>query len=402
MERLGLLNRDFLIDTVANFFIYIVFYLLLVITAPYAMDTLHATPSGAGLASSIFIVGSLVARIFTGRFIERIGRKRTVFFGLVFFLLTTFLYFGVTSLAFLFVVRMLHGIGFGISATSAQTFIANIVPQERRGEGIGYFIAFSSTIASAVGPFLGMYLNRQGDFRQIIVICVAVIAVSCFVMLFLKIPEVDLSREQREEMKRFSLGNFFEAKAIPISAISVFVGICYASIVSFIDPFARQADLTSAGSLFFVVYAAFLLLSRPIAGRLFDRKGENSVMYPCFVLFAAGLAVIGSAERSAVLLLAAAFVGCGFGTFLSSAQTIAVKVSLPHRTGVATSTFYSFLEGGMGFGPFFLGLLVPMIGYRGLYRCMAAVVLVCICPYFLLHGRTHKKGFVIGAEPRVP
>jgi len=362
-----LINKDFLIDTIANFFIYIVFYLLLVIIAPYAMDTLHATPSEAGFASSIFIVGSLIARIFTGRYIEQIGRRKTLYIGLIFFLITTLLYFGVTSLAFLYLVRILHGIGFGISATSAQTFIANIVPKERRGEGIGYFIALSSTIASAV------------------------IAVSCLAMLFLKIPEVNVSQEQLADMKKFKLSNFFEIKAIPISGISIFVGICYASIVSFIDPFARQSDLVAAGNLFFVVYAIFLLLSRPVAGRLFDQKGENSVMYPCFVLFAIGLAIISVSHLGAILLLAAAFVGCGFGTFLSSAQTIAVKASLPHRTGVATSTFYSFLEVGMGFGPFFLGLLVPLIGYRGLYICMAIVVLLCICPYFFLCGKLTEQ-----------
>lgn len=392
MERPRLVNKDFLIDTIANFFIYIVFYLLLVIIAPYAMDTLHATPSEAGLASSIFIVGSLIARIFTGRFIEQIGRRKTLYIGLIFFLITTLLYFGVTSLVFLYLVRILHGIGFGISATSAQTFIANIVPKERRGEGIGYFIAFSSTIASAVGPFIGMYLNQHGSFSILIVICFSVIAVSCIAMLFLKIPEVNISQEQLADIKKFKLSNFFEIKAIPISSISIFVGICYASIVSFIDPFARQSDLVAAGNFFFVVYAIFLLLSRPVAGRLFDQKGENSVMYPCFVLFAIGLALISLSHLGAILLLAAAFVGCGFGTFLSSAQTIAVKASLPHRTGVATSTFYSFLEGGMGFGPFFLGLLVPLIGYRGLYICMAIVVLVCICPYFFLYGKTHEIG----------
>ncbi|MDD9147788.1 MULTISPECIES: MFS transporter [unclassified Sporolactobacillus] len=391
MERPGLLNKDFLIDTIANFFIYIVFYLLLVIIAPYAMDTLHATPSEAGLASSIFIVGSLIARIFTGRLIERVGRGKILFIGLIFFLLTTLLYFGVTSLAFLYFVRILHGIGFGISATSAQTFIADIVPKERRGEGIGYFIAFSSTIASAIGPLAGMYLNQRGHFNMIIVICFLVIAISGIAMLFLKIPEVNVSREQLADMRKFKLGNFFEIKAFPISGISLFVGICYASIVSFIDPFARQSGLAAAGNFFFAVYAIFLLLSRPAAGKLFDQRGENSVMYPCFILFAIGLSIISLAHQSAVLLLAAAFVGCGFGTFLSSAQTIAVKVALPHRTGVATSTFYSILEGGMGIGPYFLGLLVPSIGYRGLYICMALVVLACIVPYFFLYGKSPEK-----------
>lgn len=387
MDEPKLWTKNFLIDTIASFFIYIVFYLMLVIIAPYAMENLHASPSEAGLASSIFIVGSLFARIFIGRYMERIGRRKTVFIGLIFYLLTTLLYFGVNSLPFLFAVRFLNGIGFGISATSAQTFIANIVPNERRGEGIGYFIAFSSTIASAIGPFLGIYLIQHGSFKFIITLCFIAIAVSCIAMINLKVPEVKLTKEQLANMKKFTLSNFFEAKAIPISVISIFVGISYSSIVSFIAPYTKEINLISAGNIFFLVYAAFLLASRPFAGRLFDQKGENSVMYPSFILFAIGLVVISLAHQGLILLLAAAFIGCGFGTFLSSAQTIAVKVSLPHRMGVATSTFYSFLEGGMGFGPFFLGLLVPPIGYRGLYISMSVVVIICMFLYYPLHGK---------------
>lgn len=392
MDKPELLTKNFLIDTIASFFVYITFYLMLVITAPYAMKTFHASPSEAGLASSIFIVGSLFARIFIGKYMEYIGRKKTVFIGLIFFLLTTLLYFRATNLTFLYVVRFLNGIGFGISATSVQTFIANIVPHERRGEGIGYFIAFSSTIASAVGPFLGIYLNQHGSFNTIVMICFVAIAISCIAMLYLDVPETGLTKEQLANMKGFSVSDFFEPKAIPIAIISLFVGVCYSSIVSFIAPYAQEINLINAGNLFFIVYAVFLLVSRPLTGRLFDQHGENSVMYPSFLLFAIGLGIISLANHNSILLLAAAFVGCGFGTFLSSGQTIAVKVSLPHRTCVATSTFYSFLEGGMGFGPFFLGLLIPSIGYRGLYLCVAIGVIVCMFLYHPLHGKTANLG----------
>ncbi|MDI3310000.1 MAG: MFS transporter [Thermoanaerobacterium sp.] len=391
MDNQELFTKNFFIDTVANFLIYIVFYLLLVITAPYAMENLHATPSEAGLVSSIFILGSLLARVFTGKFIEQVGRKKMIYIGLIFFLITTLLYFPATNLSFLFIVRFLHGIGFGISATSAQTFIANIVPKERRGEGIGYFIAFSSTIASAVGPFIGMYLNQHGSFKTILILCFIVIAASCIAMIYLKLPEVKLTKEQLADMKKFALSNFIEFKALPIAIISIFVGVCYSSIVSFLASYAQKSNLISAGNIFFIVYALFLLISRPVAGRMFDQKGENSVMYPSFLLFAIGLAIISQAHQGLILLLAAAFVGCGFGTFLSSAQAIAVKVSLPHRMGLATSTFFSFLEGGMGFGPYFLGLLIPKINYRGLYAVMAVSVIACMFLYHLLHGKKVKS-----------
>lgn len=64
MSKSQLWTRDFLIDSITNLFIYLAFYLLIVTTAIYAMDNLQASTSEAGLASGIFVVGTLVARIF--------------------------------------------------------------------------------------------------------------------------------------------------------------------------------------------------------------------------------------------------------------------------------------------------------------------------------------------------
>jgi len=69
-------TKDYLIDTIENFIIYLVFYLLTVIIVDYAMDNLQASPSEAGFAAGIFIVAGLFGRIFAGRSIAQVGLKR--------------------------------------------------------------------------------------------------------------------------------------------------------------------------------------------------------------------------------------------------------------------------------------------------------------------------------------
>lgn len=81
-----------------------------------------------------------------------------------------------------------------------------------------------------------------------------------------------------------------------------------------------------------------------------------------------------------MLLLAAAFVGVGFGNFISSRQTIAIKVVPENRIGLATSTFLDVVDAGVGIGPSILGIFVPMIGYNGVYIAMAGVGIIAgIC-----------------------
>ncbi|MDY0394567.1 MFS transporter [Virgibacillus halophilus] len=111
-------------------------------------------------------------------------------------------------------------------------------------------------------------------------------------------------------------------------------------------------------------------------------------MYPAFISFAIGLVILSQAHIVGwFILLAGIFVGLGYGSFTSSGQAIAVKESPAHRTGLATSTFYIFLDGGAGIGPTVLGIFIPVLGFNGLYLAMAVLVAVSGVLYYFLHGR---------------
>lgn len=218
--------------------------------------------------------------------------------------------------------------------------------------------------------------------------------------LFLSVPEITLTNKQLEEMKGFKWSNFFESKAIPISIVCAIIYFCYSSLISFLTPYAKEIHLMDAASFFFIVYAVVILVSRPITGRLFDSKGENIIMYPAFIIFMIGMIFLSQAHHGVALLVAGAFLGYGIGVVQSCGQAIAVKVTPQHRLGLANSTFYIFVDVGVGAGPFVLGLFIPFSGYRGVYMDMAIVTFACTFLYHLLHGRkaSHKK---IVVEERV-
>ena len=55
-------TKGFILDTLVNFLIYIIYYMLMVIIASEAIHSLNASMSEAGLASGIFILGTLVVQ----------------------------------------------------------------------------------------------------------------------------------------------------------------------------------------------------------------------------------------------------------------------------------------------------------------------------------------------------
>ncbi|EKN62920.1 MFS transporter [Schinkia azotoformans] len=381
-------TKDFIIVSGINFLINLVFYLLIVIIGEYAVDQFHASTSEAGLVTGIFIIGSLIGRLFTGRYIESLGRRRTLFIGLVFFILTTLLYLMSSNIGIMLITRLLHGVAAGMVGTATGTIAAQIIPAVRKAEGIGYF-SMSATLATAIGPFIGLYMTQHTAFRTIFIFSIFLGIISFIPSLFINIPAVTTTTKQPHETQGegFKLSNYIEPKAVPIAIITFVIAFCYSSVLSFIKFYANEINLVSAASFFFLVYSIAVLFSRPFTGRLMDSKGANYIMYPGFVILAGGMVLLSAVTSGYLLLLAGALIGLGFGNMQSSTQALAVKLTPLHRIGLATSTFFIALDAGLGFGPYLLGFVIPVTGYRSLYVILGLTVLVSTVLYYFLHGK---------------
>lgn len=385
-------TTTFVVNMLLNFIFYLVFYLPTVVIGTMAMERYHASASIAGILSGIFIVGGFIARLWAGNNMKRLGAKKLLYIGTLIYFLLTFAYFFVHSVVLLLILRLLHGLGFGIAATASGTLAGAIVPSSRRGEGIGYY-ALSVTLSSAVGPFLSMFLYRTSGFYSLIWLSSLLLFIALVGIFFIHVEKTTDSSNSVDNKvhKKFAWSNYFEKEALPISLIAFLIGISYSSILSFMDAYARNIHLSEAASFFFLVYAITVLLSRPITGRVFDGFGDNFVMYPTYLFFALGLLLIGFAHSGWMLLLAAIFIGLGYGSFSPFGQAIAIRNSEAHRLGITTSTFFGFMDMGVGFGPFILGMFMPLLGYRNLYFASAILALLIAVIYHFVHGRHAKR-----------
>lgn len=385
-------TKDFLIIMAENFFVYFTFYLLIVVIAIYASDKFHASPSIAGLSAGIFVIGAIFGRLYAGNSIEKIGHKKMLFFGFVFYLITSLLYFLANNIMLLIAFRLLHGAAFGLTSTATGTISAEIIPNERRGEGTGYY-ALSVTLAAAIGPFFGMLLTQHAGFDSILMVCSAVLSIGFMTAFFLSVPKFNVNSDELQistAKKAFSFGSFFEVKAIPISIVTALVCFGYSSILSFLSSYAKSMNLIDIGSFFFFSYAVAILISRPFTGLWFDLKGENFIIYPTLFLFIIALVILGCTHSGFSILLAGVITGLGYGNYFAGGQALCIKVSPHNRRALAISTYFIAADAGSGIGPFLLGLLIPTFGYRGLYLSMAVLVFAASVLYYILHGR--KKG----------
>lgn len=413
----------FITGTLANFTVLVNHYLLMVVMTGYALMKFSAPEPVAAFCASVFVVGALFSRIWSGMTMERIGRKRLLVIGAVGEIVFSALYVVMDLLPEMLVLRFVHGFAFGMCSTALATIVAAIVPASRKGEGIGYFM-LSVTLGAAIGPFIGIFVSNNFGYDLLFVIAFVSALLTLAGALLLKVPRASAVAIQQEEQddlveeaalasavdapedplrlereakeikgeraastsktKDSWLSRVFEPQVLPISLVAFIVFFTYSSLMTFLTPYSQEIGLSRAASVFFISYAIVTFVTRPFTGTAFDRRGPRFVMVPAFFALAAGMAMLGAAQNDWIMLLSSMFLGYGVGTIQSSGLAMAVRRVPDTRLSKANSTFYVMLDAGVGLGPIFLGMLVPVIGYRAMYELMAVVALLGLVVFLVV------------------
>ncbi len=380
-------KRDYLLTIGVNLLVYTVHFLLMLWSTAYAMEHFSASISMAGLASGLFIVGALFSRIVSGRYIDFVGRRHMFLLGSALFLLMIFFYLLAPTLAAFNVVRFIHGVSFGMTSTAASTIVASLIPLKKMGQGIGYF-TLGVTIASAIGPFLAMSITAAHAFTTGIEIVGALAAVILISAFTIKAPERDILPQEKADLKKISFDRFFSLRALGISFIALMGGVCYSTVLSFLGAYTNSIGVTGIGaSCFFLCFALTSFISRPLTGFLLDKRGGNIVIYPALLCMAIAMVIIATARGDIAMLAGALFLGLGYGTITASCHALAVHCAPMHQVGVATSTYFVFLDFGIGVGPYTLGSFVPSFGFSFVYIAAAAISLAGIALYYMILAR---------------
>lgn len=385
-------TKNFNINFITNFLVYLCMYILIVIIASYTKSEYHASDSMAGLVSGLFIIGSLIGRFITGKYVNKIGPKRILIIGLILLIITQLFYFIEGALAILMFTRLVNGIATGVTTTATGTIAAYATPQERKSEGISLF-SLSLVIGAAIGPFFGLLLINTFPIQLLFLLCLMCGIISFIISFFIKL-NIDTTRDiikpQTTESKKFNINNYIAKEALPVAIIMLLAGLSYSSILTFLQFFAQEINLVTISSYFFIFYAIASLITRPIAGRMMDLKNENVIAYPAFIFLILTFLTLSITNNSWLLILAGLLLGAGYGNISSCMQAIAIKVSPPAKYGIATSTYFIGLDLGLGFGPYILGFVTSAVSFAQLYAIMGVLVLITGVIYYFVHGRKVK------------
>jgi predicted MFS family arabinose efflux permease len=235
--------------------------------------------------------------------------------------------------------------------------------------------------------------NIFGGYTPMFVASAVMAVVALLSLLLLDIPPAKRNEEPDygKAARRRGLGELIQLSVVPLGAVLFLVYLGYSGILSFITLYSAEIGLSEAVSFYFVVYAVVILITRPPVGRRVDRKGENSVIYSCFIALALGFVVLAFAKNAFMLLASAALVGFGIGATQSIVQATIARDTPQDELGRANSTFFMSMDLGSGVGPIIIGAIIPIIGYSASYIVLAVLGILAGVLYHFAHGRKQKR-----------
>ncbi|AXQ23189.1 MFS transporter [Acinetobacter wuhouensis] len=374
-------NRSFILCVLNNLFLFTYYFAFLTILPIYIMKSLGGSVKEAGLALTLFLISSIAIRPFSGLIIEKIGHKLSFRGSEFFFMLFAFTYLFADSLWILLLVRFIHGIWFSVLTTVAVPVANEFIPEQRKGEGMGYYV-MSTNLAVVFGPFIALTVLQYSDFKILFQVLTAIICIGFIFCLLIPMQSKNVSQNiEHEQKNKFSIHDVIEFKVLPIGFVALLTAFSYSSIMSFITAYAESKHLLPYVSLFFIIFAVSMIIVRPWIGKLFDRKGASSVIYPSFICFAIGLVIVSFMSNPWILWLSAIFIGIGYGSLFPCFQTVAIQSVPKARMGHAIASFFTLFDFGMAIGSVLMGLLIAELGYSFTYLFCAAIIVVTLFIY---------------------
>ncbi|MDP4549989.1 MFS transporter [Alkalihalobacillus macyae] len=367
-------TRDFIFICISNFFIFAGFQMTLP-TLPLFVNELGGSDQLIGFVVGIFTLSALLIRPWSGHVLESLGRRVVFLIGLFVFVISVGSYAFTGSLILLFLMRVVQGLGWGMSTTAVGTIATDLIPQKRRGEGMGYF-GLAGNLAMAFGPALGLLIIAVFDFSSMFLIAASAGFISFVIAAFIRYKPANKTPVPKKKW------DVFEKSALMPSLLLFFITMVFGGIATFLPLYAEQLGIDGI-EWYFVVFAFSLMAVRAFAGRIYDRKGHKAIFLPGALLILAAMIDLVLLSNQFMLLLAAFLFGIGFGSVQPALQAWAVNEAPLNRKGMANATFFSAFDLGVGLGAMFFGLIASKFGYADIYLTAGISVIISMVIYVI-------------------
>lgn len=357
LPRPRLLSRPLLLVSATDLLGLAAFYLLLPVV-PAAVVASGAGGAVAGLTTGVLMASTVAAELVLPRVVARFGYRTVVAAGLLLLGLPAFVLTVTTGFGAVLAVCTLRGAGVATIFVACGAWSAELVPPDRRGEGLGV-IGVVAGVPAIVGMPAGLWLAAHAGYP-------ATFATGAVVALggLLALPLLP-GRDGRTAgagtaggMTRALREPGLTRPALVFAAAATLAGIV-ATFLPAALPHAGAGLIAAA----LLLHAVAATVTRWWAGRVGDRHGPRRLLAPAMLVAAAGFAGLAVAAHPAGILTAAVVFGAGFGALQTASLAVLLDAVAPSRYGTVTAVWSVAYDAGLGAGAAGFGFLASATGY---------------------------------------
>lgn len=384
----ALWTKDFIFAGISNLLLSVSFYMLLPVLPFYLIDVLGTSGSVTGIVLSLYTVAALMIRPFSGYIVDTFSRKPLylVCYGL--FVAVMAGYVVAASLTFFIILRIMHGFAFGLSTVSGNTLAIDIMPAQRRGEGIGYY-GMSTNIAMAIGPATGLWIYQGHSFEVFFLSAFAIGLLGFIVTIGIKAPKRETVTTG--EKQPLSLDRFILLRALPCALLLFAVAIGYGSMTNYIGLYCESNPSVGSAGVFFIVVSAGIVIARLLSARsLNDGKIVRSICIGTLFFLIAYLLFTFFVGK-AIFYLSAFLFGTGFGYISPAFQTLFINMAEHNQRGTANATFFTVFDFGIGLGIATGSLIIERLNFQWLFAICGMLVVLSFAFFFIVSAPYFEK-----------
>ncbi|MGH7302407.1 MAG: MFS transporter [Candidatus Rokuibacteriota bacterium] len=351
----------------ANFVLFLSFYMLTVVTPLYARNVVGVAERTVGTLVGVLSLVSVLMKPYAGWVTDRFGRRPVMMIGAFFFVAGSVSYGWCATALALIAARGLHGIGMGLYPTGNTAMVADVVPAERRGEMMGIMGA-GANLAMALAPIVGLTVARQFGFGAAFVMS-AGLAGAASLLVWTQVRET-LREPSRRPLR---LGQTLSRSSLFPSALSGSLLATFGVQLAFTPIYSEAHGLNSGA--FFVALGLVIAIARGPGGRLSDRVGRAPVAAAGLFFAASGLVTLVARPDLLGLVTAGMLYGIGFGSASPALLAWSVDGVSQQDRGRAIGTYQMAFDLGFAFGAVLSGFAVEAVGFEGTFLAAAGIAL---------------------------
>jgi MFS family permease len=382
MGRNVLLTSQFLLIGATNF------SLFLVLSAwsflPLFIVELGGNKTDAGLIMGSIGIASLASLPVITPLIDRYGRRVFIIGGAFFAAISNagFLLFESYS-PLMIGVRIVQGVSFSACFNACSTAVVDLVPPERRAQGIGLF-GISSSLSAAVGPLLAEQVLLAWGFDAYFALLVGFGLIGFFTGMLVREPARRVAACEK-------LGGFFATalkdRHLSMMMMAAVFGAGFGAMTTFFPLFAQTLGLRAG--MFFVCYGLSLLIVRVLFGSAADRIERRKVILACLIGFGCMLTLTSGLSSSWHSLFLGALFGALQGLSYPAMMARIVDTSTESNRAVVVGLFTGSFGVGINASVLLWGYIANLKGLSFMYMIggMLMFVAAAIAAWRLLATR---------------